>query len=76
MLRVNTLIFKKMITYSPLYGSHKQRNTQIIGRLNHYNKKNMCGIVAYVGSKPAYPVIIEGLRRLERIWCPPTATFS
>ena len=65
MLRVNTLIFKKMITYSPLYGSHKQRNTQIIGRLNHYNKKKMCGIVAYVGSKPAYPVIIEGLRRLE-----------
>lgn len=25
----------------------------------------MCGIVAYVGSKEAYPIIIEGLKRLE-----------
>lgn len=25
----------------------------------------MCGIVAYLGNKQAYPVIIEGLRRLE-----------
>jgi len=25
----------------------------------------MCGIIAYIGSKPAYPIIIEGLRRLE-----------
>ena len=25
----------------------------------------MCGIIAYIGSKPAYPILIEGLRRLE-----------
>ena len=25
----------------------------------------MCGIVAYIGEKDAYPIIIEGLRRLE-----------
>ena len=25
----------------------------------------MCGIVAYVGEKPAYPIIINGLKRLE-----------
>ena len=25
----------------------------------------MCGIVAYVGPKPAYPIVIEGLKRLE-----------
>lgn len=25
----------------------------------------MCGIVAYIGSKQAYPVILEGLKRLE-----------
>lgn len=25
----------------------------------------MCGIVGYVGSKPAYPVLISGLKRLE-----------
>lgn len=25
----------------------------------------MCGIVAYIGSRPAYPMIVDGLRRLE-----------
>ncbi len=25
----------------------------------------MCGIVAYVGSKPALPILLEGLKRLE-----------
>ena len=25
----------------------------------------MCGIIAYVGSKQAYPIIIKGLKRLE-----------
>ena len=25
----------------------------------------MCGIVAYIGPKQAYPVLLEGLRRLE-----------
>src|SRR5688500_8207217 len=25
----------------------------------------MCGIVAYVGKKPAQPVLVEGLKRLE-----------
>lgn len=25
----------------------------------------MCGIVAYVGKKQAYPIIIKGLHRLE-----------
>jgi len=25
----------------------------------------MCGIVAYIGNKPAYPIIINGLKRLE-----------
>ena len=25
----------------------------------------MCGIVAYIGTREAYPILIEGLRRLE-----------
>ena len=25
----------------------------------------MCGIVAYLGRKPAQPILIEGLKRLE-----------
>ena len=25
----------------------------------------MCGIVAYIGEKEAYPILIEGLKRLE-----------
>jgi glutamine---fructose-6-phosphate transaminase (isomerizing) len=25
----------------------------------------MCGIVAYIGQREAYPIIIKGLRRLE-----------
>ena len=25
----------------------------------------MCGIVAYIGDKPAYPILIQGLKRLE-----------
>jgi len=25
----------------------------------------MCGIVAYLGEKPAYPILIKGLKRLE-----------
>ena len=25
----------------------------------------MCGIVAYIGKKEAYPIIIKGLKRLE-----------
>jgi glucosamine--fructose-6-phosphate aminotransferase (isomerizing) len=25
----------------------------------------MCGIIAYIGTKEAYPILIEGLQRLE-----------
>ena len=33
--------------------------------LYKYRKKNMCGIVGYIGKKNAYPILIKGLKRLE-----------
>ena len=30
-----------------------------------FKESKMCGIVAYIGKKPAQPILVEGLKRLE-----------
>src|SRR5690606_6089325 len=41
------------------------RNTRCDFALLIQNHNPMCGIVAYIGTREAYPILIEGLRRLE-----------
>jgi hypothetical protein len=57
------------ITKSPNKRINKSPNNQTT-KYNHLfsNRKsieNMCGIVAYIGSQKAFPILIKGLQRLE-----------
>lgn len=55
------MLTSKAFSVLPLAQQHRTKEPEI------RNKKlaSMCGIVAYIGPKEAYPVILKGLKRLE-----------
>src|SRR3989339_962586 len=36
-----------------------------LSRITRYDVATMCGIIGYVGTRPAQPILLQGLRRME-----------
>ncbi len=59
------IIRQFLALFRPYFGRYIKNGFVLIAQDSLKKETSMCGIVAYLGHKPAQPILIEGLKRLE-----------